>query len=56
MDKQIKEYLVCEEHVEYAIDDYVDDNELAPDITLVEGNQTCDRCDSPAKYRLVPQT
>jgi CxxH/CxxC protein (TIGR04129 family) len=54
--KEIKTYVVCMEHVEYAIDDYVDFNELAPDVVQVTETITCDRCDQPAQFKLVPQS
>lgn len=52
---ELKVYVVCDEHVEYALDDYVDYNELAPDVLVVDDVVKCDRCDQPAKYKLVPQ-
>lgn len=52
---ELKVYIICDEHVEYALDDYVDYNELAPDVVVVNDVVKCDRCDQPAKYKLVPQ-
>ncbi|APH06800.1 CxxH/CxxC protein [Bacillus weihaiensis] len=44
----------CEEHVEVAIDMYVDEKELAPEIEKVAENEklstTCELCKNPAVY------
>ncbi|MBB3110882.1 CxxH/CxxC protein (TIGR04129 family) [Paenibacillus phyllosphaerae] len=54
-------YCVCKEHIELAIDKFVDDYEDAPDIVdLVETKfsdweapATCDMCSSIAAYLVV---
>jgi CxxH/CxxC protein (TIGR04129 family) len=44
----------CEEHIELAIDMYVDEKELAPEIEKVAGNAelstNCEMCENPAVY------
>jgi CxxH/CxxC protein (TIGR04129 family) len=41
----------CEEHIELAIDMYVDEKELAPEIEKVEELSTkCEMCGNPAVY------
>ncbi|MCD7035318.1 CxxH/CxxC protein [Metabacillus sp. GX 13764] len=44
----------CDEHVELAIDIYVDENELAPEIIKIDQNAelptTCEYCENPAVY------
>lgn len=44
----------CAEHVELAIDMYVDENELAPEIEKIDENSelstTCELCQNPAVY------
>ncbi|WP_455029067.1 CxxH/CxxC protein [Metabacillus sediminilitoris] len=46
--------LCCEEHIELAIDMYVDEKELAPEIEKIEKNSklstTCEMCENPAVY------
>jgi CxxH/CxxC protein (TIGR04129 family) len=53
MAETIIEMMVCEEHMEMALDDFVDLHELAPDVSLLVEPHTCDCCALPAKYRLV---
>lgn len=44
----------CEEHIELAIDMYVDEKELAPEIEKIEKNSklstSCELCANPAIY------
>jgi CxxH/CxxC protein (TIGR04129 family) len=44
----------CEEHIELAIDMYVDEKELAPEIEKIENNSklstSCELCTNPAVY------
>jgi CxxH/CxxC protein (TIGR04129 family) len=44
----------CEEHIELAIDTYVDEYETAPEINKIEGNSglstTCEYCQNRAIY------
>lgn len=44
----------CEEHIELAIDMYVDEKELAPEIEKIENNSnlstSCELCSNPAVY------
>ena len=46
----------CEEHIEMAIDDYVNYEEKAPQMKNVsdEYNEKCLYCDKGAKYILLP--
>lgn len=54
-------YCVCKQHVELAIDKFVDDYEDAPDIVSLittkfsdwEAPATCDMCDDIAEYLVV---
>lgn len=54
-------YCVCKEHIELAIDKFVDDYEDAPDIVDLATTAfsdwdppvTCDMCDSIAAYLIV---
>lgn len=54
-------YCVCKEHIELAIDKFVDDYEDAPDIVDLietkfsewEAPATCDMCDNIALYLVV---
>jgi len=54
-------YCVCKEHVELAIDKFVDDYEDAPDIvdlgttefTDWTSPESCDMCDAAAKFLVV---
>ncbi|MBB3068588.1 CxxH/CxxC protein (TIGR04129 family) [Paenibacillus baekrokdamisoli] len=54
-------YCVCKEHVELAIDKFVDDYEDAPDIVSLittkftdwEAPATCDMCSNIAEYLVV---
>ena len=41
----------CREHVEIAIDDYVNEKEEAPQITKVQ-NQKCCYCKEDAEYEI----
>lgn len=44
----------CEEHIELAIDMYVDEKELAPEIEKLDKNRklstSCEMCTNPAIY------
>ncbi|MDQ0228127.1 CxxH/CxxC protein [Metabacillus niabensis] len=44
----------CEEHIELAIDMYVDEKELAPEIEKLDNSRklstSCDLCTNPAVY------
>jgi len=41
----------CEEHIDIAIDEYVDETEQAPDIAPVDNNEKqCRFCDKKAVY------
>ncbi|MDQ0230921.1 CxxH/CxxC protein [Metabacillus malikii] len=45
----------CDEHIELAIDMYVDEKELAPEIEKISAGQqelstTCDLCENQAVY------
>lgn len=43
--------LACEEHVEWAIDDYIDHYELSPEVEAVQsGAGKCHYCSSAASY------
>jgi CxxH/CxxC protein (TIGR04129 family) len=46
----------CEEHIELAIDMYVDERELAPEIEKLDNNNKlstdCELCENPAVYRV----
>lgn len=46
----------CEEHIEIALDEFVDTYEVPPEFTLVNdtvaGMPKCHFCESPAKYML----
>jgi CxxH/CxxC protein (TIGR04129 family) len=46
-------YLCCEEHVDMAIDMYVDETEQAPNVSLItvdNSDQSCDFCENKAVY------
>ncbi|MBS4007690.1 MAG: CxxH/CxxC protein [Clostridium sp.] len=52
-------YLACAQHIEQAIDEFVDQYEASPDLSLIEGDAAetdsslfCRFCASPAIYRL----
>lgn len=45
--------LACQEHVEWAIDDYLDQFEVSPEVeALQSGAGTCQYCSTPASYRV----
>lgn len=45
--------LACEEHVEWAIDDYLDQFEVSPEVEAVQaGAGVCHYCSAPAAYRV----
>jgi CxxH/CxxC protein (TIGR04129 family) len=54
-------YVVCEEHLEQAIDEFVEIYEDPPDLYLLEkvsftdwhAPSRCDLCDHPPKYLVV---
>lgn len=54
-------YVVCEEHLELAIDRFVDEYEDAPDVVDLtsttfsawEAPETCEQCGRPAHYLVV---
>lgn len=54
-------YVVCDEHLEEAIDKFVDVYEMPPDLYLLEkvfftdwtAPKRCDMCDRPPKYLVV---
>lgn len=54
-------YVVCKEHLELAIDRFVDEFEEAPDIVDLsqtafsawEPPERCEECDRPAQYLVV---
>jgi CxxH/CxxC protein (TIGR04129 family) len=46
-------FICCEEHVDIAIDMYVDETEQAPNISLIpvdNSDQSCDFCENKAVY------
>jgi CxxH/CxxC protein (TIGR04129 family) len=46
-------FLCCEEHVDMAIDMYVDETEQAPNVSLIpvdNSAQSCDFCENKAVY------
>ncbi|BDG45398.1 CxxH/CxxC protein [Saccharococcus caldoxylosilyticus] len=46
-------FICCEEHVDMAIDMYVDETEQAPNISLISvdnSGQSCDFCENKAVY------
>lgn len=55
MDKEeYKDMYCCEDHIELAIDMYVDEKEIAPEIEKIEHNgklsTRCQMCEKPAIY------
>ena len=54
MDKEDDKMYCCEEHIELAIDMYVDEKELAPEIEKIEGGKklstNCELCKNQAIY------
>ncbi len=46
-----KEIYACKEHIEMALDDFVDENEVYPVLDKVEDMQ-CSYCDAKALYRV----
>lgn len=49
-------YYFCEDHVEYALDLFVDTFEYVPSFNLVPenvGEQPCFKCDTIARYELI---
>lgn len=46
----------CKEHIEIALDDYVNEEEKAPQmkIVAVEACSKCRYCDKKAEYELLP--
>lgn len=50
MEKEISIY-ACREHVEMAIDDFVNKTETAPQIIKVE-NEKCSYCKDDAEYQI----
>ena len=41
----------CDEHMEIAIDDYLDCTEMAPEINRIS-DKKCDYCNNPAEYEV----
>lgn len=54
VDKEEFSMFSCEEHIELAIDMYVDEKELAPEIEKLDNSRklstSCDLCKNPAVY------
>lgn len=54
-------YVVCKEHIEIAIDRFVDEYEDAPDVVDLDKTHfkdwnpppTCQECDKPGKFLVV---
>ena len=54
-------YVVCDEHIEEAIDEFVEIYEMPPDIYFLDkvsftdwiAPQRCDKCDVSPKYLIV---
>ncbi|WP_084296012.1 CxxH/CxxC protein [Desulfitibacter alkalitolerans] len=54
-------YVVCDEHIEEAIDEFVEIYEMPPDIYLLDkvsftdwtAPHRCDKCSNPPKYLVV---
>jgi len=54
-------YVVCDEHIEEAIDEFVEIYEMPPDIYILEkvsftdwiAPRRCDKCNTPPKYLVV---
>lgn len=54
-------YVVCKDHVELAIDKFVDEYEDAPDVVDLDKTEfrnwdppaTCEECGQPAQYLVV---
>ena len=54
-------YVVCDEHIEIAIDEFVEIYEMSPDIYLLDkvsfndwaAPKCCDKCSSPPRYLVV---
>lgn len=46
----------CKEHIEVALDDYVNHEEKAPHMIVIEdeNNSICSYCEQEAKYKLLP--
>jgi CxxH/CxxC protein (TIGR04129 family) len=46
----------CKEHIEVALDDYVNFEEKAPHMVVIkdEDNVVCSYCEQEAKYKLLP--
>lgn len=45
--------MCCEQHIELAIDDYVEEFELSPDVEAVQsGAGICRYCTAPATYQV----
>ena len=43
----------CDEHVDYIIDDFINNYNVAPDINLVNGmNCSCEHCSELVKYMI----
>ena len=42
----------CEEHIDMAFDDFINDNETFPDFEYVSGMK-CSYCSNDAKYMLI---
>ena len=43
----------CIEHVEEAMDRFIDEQESVPEIFTLEYEHHCDFCENPAAYRVV---
>lgn len=48
---EVKIIYACGEHVELAIDDYINYNEGAPEINCISGRM-CDYCKNSAEYEV----
>ncbi len=46
----------CKEHIDIALDDYVNEEEKAPQMKIVAdlGNLKCSYCENKAEYELLP--
>lgn len=58
-EEKISMYFACAEHIEQAIDEFVAQYEVSPDLSRIEGNSAetdisvrCQFCASPPIYRL----
>ena len=52
MNDEIKIY-ACKEHAEIALDDFVNDEEKAPQILKVQEEKKCSYCEKAAEYEIT---